>query len=99
MAVESSLVNSVGEEYQVWKRGRSYQVCVEEYNVEKSYMGSWEEYEFRYRGSRGHWFWIRKSRSKKWGWEEYQVVGNYIQPWTKVLHKWKGKLSIIRAIK
>ena len=50
MAVESSLVNSVGEEYQVWKRGRSYQVCVEEYNVEKSYMGSWEEYEFRYRG-------------------------------------------------
>ena len=30
---------SVGEEYQVWKRGRANQGCVEKYNVKK---GKWE---------------------------------------------------------
>ena len=32
-------IKSVGEEYQVWQRRRSYQGCVEEYNVKK---GKWE---------------------------------------------------------
>ena len=31
---------SVWEDYQIWKRGRSYQVCAEKYNVENMKMGS-----------------------------------------------------------
>ena len=35
-----NFTKAVGEENHVWKRRRSYQGCVEEYNVEKREMGS-----------------------------------------------------------
>ena len=55
---------SVGEEYQVLKRGRVYHGCEREFNVEK-----WE-------GENNILFPVGKN--KNWGGEEYQVVGNLI---------------------
>ena len=72
-------IKSFREEYL-----RGYNGCGELYNVEKGkvispslkYWGCWEEYQV---GTKTSWKKIKTFKNN--GWEEYEVVGNYIHPW------------------